>query len=220
MGGGIRSSDRNTERQKIETRLPVFSINRLRMGIDGEGVVTLVGVHGCPLRCKYCLNKAAWRNDIIVQQFTCEELYDAVKEDDLYFRATGGGVTFGGGEAILHSHFIKKFKEKYAQNWNIVLETALNVPSDYVKEAVEGVDFFIIDCKDMNEKIYKDYTGKTSKLVKQNLEYLLDKAGNHRMRVKVPLIPKYNQKADVEKSVQKLQQIGINSIQQIEYVVR
>ena len=188
------------------------------METDGDGVTTLVGVHGCPLRCKYCLNKDAWYEDTIVQQFTCQELYDAVKVDDLYFRATGGGITFGGGEAVLHSGFITTFKEEYAPDWHIVLETALNVPSSYVKEAVEGVDFFIIDCKDMNEKIYKDYTGKSLKLVRQNLEYLLEKVGNDRIRVKVPLIPEYNCQEDVEKSIQRLQQMGITSIQQIEYV--
>ena len=29
--------------------LPVFAIQRLRMETDGEGITTLVGVHGCPV---------------------------------------------------------------------------------------------------------------------------------------------------------------------------
>lgn len=204
----------------MEVALPVFAINRLRMETDGDGITTLVGVHGCPLRCTYCLNKDAWYEDTVVRHLTCGELYDAVKIDDLYFKATGGGVTFGGGEAILHSGFIRDFKERYATDWNITLETALNVPLAYVEEAVEGVDFFIIDCKDMNEIKYKAYTGKTSKLVRKNLQYLLTKVGNDRIRVKVPLIPEYNCKEDVKKSIQILQEMGIKSIQQMEYVKR
>ena len=35
---------------------PLICIDRHRLTIDGEGVTTLVAFHGCPLRCKYCLN--------------------------------------------------------------------------------------------------------------------------------------------------------------------
>ena len=36
--------------------VPLIGIARHRLTIDGEGVTTLVAFHGCPLRCKYCLN--------------------------------------------------------------------------------------------------------------------------------------------------------------------
>ena len=35
---------------------PLIGISRHRLSTDGEGVTTLVAFHGCPLRCKYCLN--------------------------------------------------------------------------------------------------------------------------------------------------------------------
>lgn len=35
---------------------PIFGISRHRMGIDGNGVTTLVAFMGCPLKCRYCLN--------------------------------------------------------------------------------------------------------------------------------------------------------------------
>ena len=35
---------------------PFFGVSRLRMGLDGRGVTTLVTFMGCQLRCKYCLN--------------------------------------------------------------------------------------------------------------------------------------------------------------------
>ena len=36
--------------------VPFIGIDRHRLGIDGVGVTTLAAFHGCPLRCKYCLN--------------------------------------------------------------------------------------------------------------------------------------------------------------------
>ena len=51
-----------------------------------------------------------------------EELYNHVKQDDLYFRATGGGVTFGGGEPLLSCkeilHFHKIYMDK-GHDWKI-----------------------------------------------------------------------------------------------------
>ena len=75
----------------------LIGIARHRMAVDGEGVTTLVAFHGCPLRCKYCLNPQSITNDTMCMERTVEELIDEVRIDQLYFLATGGGVTFGGG---------------------------------------------------------------------------------------------------------------------------
>lgn len=37
-------------------REPIMGVERLRINSDGDGVTTLVGFYGCPLRCRYCLN--------------------------------------------------------------------------------------------------------------------------------------------------------------------
>src|SRR5574344_2221516 len=79
----------------------LIGLSRHRIGVDGAGVTTLVAFHGCPLSCKYCLNPQALSPKRVWKRFTPEELFHKVKKDDLYFRATGGGVTFGGGEPLL-----------------------------------------------------------------------------------------------------------------------
>ena len=38
----------------------IIGVSRHRLTTDGEGVTTLVAFNGCPLRCKYCLNKHCW----------------------------------------------------------------------------------------------------------------------------------------------------------------
>ena len=37
-------------------REPIMGVERLRINSDGDGVTTLVGFYGCPLKCRYCLN--------------------------------------------------------------------------------------------------------------------------------------------------------------------
>lgn len=198
--------------------LPVFAIQRLRMETDGEGITTLVGVHGCPLRCKYCINKMVWDKDTKIWNFTPEELYRQVKVDDLYFRATNGGITFGGGESLLHSPFIRKFKEQFAAHWNISLETSLYAPAEYVEEAAKAVDFFIVDCKDWSETNYETYTGKPVSLVHENLKLLLDVVGPSRIRVKVPHIPEYNEEKDWKYTIEQLKNLGVTDIEELTYL--
>ena len=43
--------------------IPMIGICRHRLVTDGQGVTTLVAFHGCPLRCKYCLNAQCLRAD-------------------------------------------------------------------------------------------------------------------------------------------------------------
>ena len=46
---------RHTEESELRNGVAVIGISRHRLGTDGKGVTTLVALHGCPLRCKYCL---------------------------------------------------------------------------------------------------------------------------------------------------------------------
>ena len=85
---------------------PVMGIERLRVGTDGNGITTLVTFYGCPLNCKYCLNPQCHRELSDVVNSRPEEVYDIAAKDELYYLATGGGITFGGGEPLLYSDFI------------------------------------------------------------------------------------------------------------------
>ena len=80
------------------------------MGTDGDGITSLIAGAGCPLHCRWCINARLLREAQAVR-VTASELLERVRTDDLYFRATGGGVTFGGGEALLHAGFISRFRE-------------------------------------------------------------------------------------------------------------
>ena len=203
---------------KSEPLFPLLRIVRLRMEIDGEGVTSLVAGTGCPLSCKWCLNAAVLRQP--PTPVTARELYDRVKIDDLYFRATGGGITFGGGEALLHGAFFRAFREICGDNWHICAETSLHVPRGRVETAVETVDGFIIDIKDMNSEIYRRYTGGDAGLVQENLAYLLGKVGPERLLVRVPLIPDFNTPADCDTSEQKLRAMGVTRIDRFSYIRR
>jgi pyruvate formate lyase activating enzyme len=193
----------------VAVTAPVITFSRLRMTTDGEGVTTLVIFHDCPLRCKYCLNPFSFAPDTKREDLTPEQLYDKVKIDDLYFVATGGGVTFGGGEPLLRADFLKEFRTLCGDRWHLCAETSLNVPAEAVRTAAECMDMFYVDCKDTNPEIYKAYTGIQNTQMLENLRTLISLAGTERVVVRVPLIPGYNTEDDREKSRSLLTSLGV-----------
>ena len=111
----------------------IMGINRLRMGTDGEGISTLVTFYGCHLNCKYCLNPQCKDEDTRRTNITPEHLVDILSVDDIYFRTTGGGVVFGGGEPLLQADYIKEVCKRIPEGWQKRIETSLNVSWDKIK---------------------------------------------------------------------------------------
>lgn len=200
-----------------EKRAPFIALSRHRLATDGRGVTTLAGFHGCPLRCKYCLNPHSFAEGTKVRRLTPRELYDAVKIDELYFLATDGGVTFGGGEPLLYADFIADFRALCGDTWHICAETSLNVPTENVKLASECIDEFFVDCKDSDPDIYRAYTGKDNSLMIENLKYLVSAVGADRITVRVPLIPEFNTDADRQRSVEFFKGIGVERFDLFKY---
>ena len=203
------------EEKKISA--PILKVLRHRINTDGKGVATLVGFYGCPLRCRYCLNPQSFAPDTRTRIVTPEELYEQVRIDELYFLASGGGVTFGGGEPLLHPEFIAEFRKLCGESWHICAETCLSVPEKNVELAASVIDTFFVDCKDSNGEIYRSYTGKSNSLMLENLRCLVSLVGKDRIVVRVPLIPGYNTDSDREASMALFRSMGLENFDLFTY---
>ena len=203
-----------------EITAPFIAINRHRLTTDGEGVTTLVGFHGCPLHCEYCLNAQCLQADGVWCRLTPGELYSEVEIDDLYFVATGGGICFGGGEPLLRSDFIKAFAEIMNPEWKLTIETSLNVPLENVKAIASLVQMWYVDIKDMNPEIYKAYGCKENKQVVSNLQWLAANGYADKVIIRLPLIPEYNTDEDRQRSQQQLEKMGFTNFDKFNYIVR
>lgn len=203
-----------------EITAPLIAINRHRLTTDGEGVTTLVGFHGCPLHCEYCLNAQCLQADGVWCRLTPGELYSEVEIDDLYFVATGGGICFGGGEPLLRSDFIKAFAEIMNPEWKLTIETSLNVPLENVKAIASLVQMWYVDIKDMNPDIYKAYGFKENKQVISNLQWLAANGYADKVIIRLPLIPEYNTDEDRQQSQQQLEKMGFTNFDKFNYIVR
>ncbi len=201
-------------------RAKIIGIARHRLSTDGDGVTTLVAFHGCPLCCRYCLNPQSLGDGGRFREYSPEKLYTETRIDELYFLATNGGVTFGGGEPCLQPGFIRRFRELCGDSWQINLETSLNVPTDNIASLLPVVNTLIIDIKDMNPEIYRNYTGRGNSIVLSNLRLIANSGRQSDCIVRIPLIPEFNTDADREASRAALEQLGFSRFDLFTYQIR
>ena len=200
---------------------PFIGISRHRLATDGQGIRTLVAFHGCPLSCKYCLNPSCLDSSSDkIQHKTSDEVINILKKDSLYFLATKGGVTFGGGEPLLHAEFMKEIIEKYDGHLDVTVETSLNVPRKSLEIILPYMQEFIVDIKDMNPLTYKAYTGKGNNIVKDNLEWLIQNGYADKIICRIPYIPNYNDNSAQVESIRELKQMGITRFNKFNYIIR
>ena len=177
-----------------------MGISRHRMALDGKGVCTLVAFYGCPLECKYCLNKHCKQEKTLRCSMTANELLEIVELDNIYYRMTGGGITFGGGEPLSNSGFISEFCEKADDSWTMTMETSLYGEWEQVECLIPFINMWIVDIKDTDPEIYKSYTGKDNTCVMENLEKLKSNIGRDKILVRIPKIPGYNNEEHMKAS--------------------
>lgn len=198
----------------------IIGIARHRLSTDGDGVTTLVAFHGCPLRCRYCLNPQSLGGGNRFKEYSPQSLYNEVRVDELYFLATNGGITFGGGEPCLRPDFIHEFRGLCDQAWQINLETSLNVPTANTEALLPLVNTLIVDIKDMNPDIYRNYTGQNNDFVLDNLHMIADAGRQQDCVIRIPLIPNYNTEADRDASRKALEALGFNRFDLFTYQIR
>lgn len=197
---------------------PLIGIERHRIDTDGRGVTTLVAFHGCTLRCRYCLNPQCLDSSMACRIVTPQELKEEVSIDSLYFAATGGGVTFGGGEPLMRSGFIREFCECAEPEWMISIETALNVSTEHLEEVLPYADHYFVDVKDMDCGIYRSYTARSNALVKENLKLLARHVPQEKITIRLPLIQGYNSEEQRAESRRTLEEMGFCNFDLFSYI--
>lgn len=124
--------------------------------VDGPGIRSVIFFNGCKLRCKYCHNPETWKRTL--DNYTVEEIVEKIKRCKPYF-GKDGGVTFSGGEPLLHADFIIECAKKlHEENIHICLDTA-GVGLGNYDEILKYVDLVMLDIKHTDKDKYKDITG-------------------------------------------------------------
>lgn len=124
---------------------------------DGDGVRSAVFFAGCPMRCIYCHNPETWAgNDF--EEFTTVELFEKIKKLKPYYGDIGG-VTFSGGEPLLHTDFLAEIVPMLKKETiNFAIDTSGGVElNDKIEPLLKNSQLVILDLKFSNSEEYIKY---------------------------------------------------------------
>ena len=76
--------------------------------VDGPGIRYIVFLQGCLMRCKYCHNRDTWDTHQ-GKSVSPGTLIEEAASYRHFMKASGGGVTASGGEAMLQPEFVRDF---------------------------------------------------------------------------------------------------------------
>lgn len=125
---------------------------------------------------------------------SAEDVEQVIDRDLPFYRNSGGGVTFSGGEPLLHPDFICAIAQKYREKGlNTAVETCGHVPWDTFEQVLPWVDLFLYDLKMIDSEKHRQYCGAGNELILSNLEKLCARAP---VTIRIPCIPGINDSAE------------------------
>ena len=166
---------------------------------DGPGIRTTIFFKGCNLRCPWCSNpenlnyeieEVVYENERIVygEKYTCEQLYNEIIKDKIYYE-NEGGITLSGGEAMMQIENIEPLLIKLKKEGiNICIETSLISPNKLVELSTKYIDLYYIDLKIL-DKSKESLINTDVDLYVSNLKSIFNKKKNVIFRI--PLVPGY-----------------------------
>lgn len=153
-----------------------FSVN------DGEGIRTNIFLAGCPLRCQWCSNPEGQTVKNPMTAYMAEdEIIDHVKKQMIFYRHSGGGITFSGGEATVQTEFLRNLANAlYDMGLSLAIETCGHFIFEDVEDILRKMDLIFLDMKHMNEEKHRRFTKVSNRTILTNLPKIAS--------LKVPLV--------------------------------
>lgn len=158
--------------------------------IEGYGYITNSKLcNGCGECVDNCYSNARTLSGI---DYTVDEIIQEILKDEQYYKMSGGGVTFSGGEPLLYSKFIKEcILELKNHHITSLIETCGHVELDNIKRINNLVDYIFYDIKHMDPIKHLELTGKDNSTILSNLHWLTENFKGE-LSIRYPYIPNCN----------------------------
>lgn len=115
---------------------------------------------------------------------------------------------FGGGEPLLQAKYIRDVCRIMSKKWKVRIEISLNVYWELIEMLTSYVDEWIVDIKDSNNEIYKEYIGVDGRKAYDNVCKLSEKVGPEKITIRIPEIPEFNNNEDIKISMDRYSKLG------------
>jgi pyruvate formate lyase activating enzyme len=121
----------------------------------------------CGTCIKICPTKS--RKNLIYN-YSSEEILKIIEKQKIFYRHSGGGVTFSGGEATMQIDMLRELVYKlYDSAVDLAIETSGYFDFEKVKDILEKMNLIFIDIKHMDDGKHKFYTGVSNENILKNI---------------------------------------------------
>jgi pyruvate formate lyase activating enzyme len=147
--------------------------------------------------CGLCIDACPLGNySFICRRYSAGELAVELLKDDVFYSTSGGGVTFSGGEPLIHIDFLLRISGILKKKGiHIAIETCGDVEKRIMEKATGIADLLLYDLKMLDTARHKALTGRPVDRVMENL-LLLSGSGSPFI-IRLPLIPGINDGQDI-----------------------
>ena len=170
----------------------IFDLQRYAVH-DGPGIRTLVFLKGCPLRCAWCCNPEsqqarpelmrasgapadadvpAWAG----READAREVLAEIEQDRDFYRNSGGGATFSGGEPFFQPDFLGELLAGCRERGiGTAVETCGHAPDDVMLDLEPLIGLFLFDMKVLDPRRHLRFTGQDNSLIMKSFRRLADR---------------------------------------------
>ena len=139
-----------------------------------------------------CLNQAILRSG---KDVTADEVIREVMKDKTFYKNSGGGVTFSGGEPLSQPQFLLELLMAAKQaGLHTAVDTSGFGKSETVREIAPYTDLFLFDWKESDEQKHIEFTGVSHRQILENLR-ILDGL-KAKVFLRCPIVPNLNDRTE------------------------
>ena len=179
---------------------------RFAVNADGRTIYTEDSIKNCPnALLRYC-----------AKEYTAEELCAVLEKNIPMLNASGGGVTFSGGEPTSSPEFLLECLSLLKGKTNRAVQTCGYCSPSVFAKVLDNCDYMLFDVKLVDESLHKRYTSVSNSVILQNFRTLASSGKDFVIRT--PLIPGVTDTEENLRSIATLlEQNGINYIELLPY---
>lgn len=148
--------------------------------------------NACGVCVDSCPNSA---RKVLGSRMSVQDVAKRIKRDTVFFRESGGGVTFSGGEPTFQKDFLRALvNEFYEIGIDMAIETCGYFSWEDTKDIIEKLDFIFVDIKHFDKEEHIKLTGVDNNIILENIKNMGKL--NKNMVIRIPLIEGIN--TDIE----------------------
>ena len=143
------------------------------------------------------------------RSMTVDEVFAEIEKDAVFYAASGGGVTIGGGEVTVWADFAAALLARCRDaGFSTAIETCGHASWRRLWAVASVADEVLYDVKHLDNVRHKQFTGAGTQTIQRNLAALVRR--HPAVVVRIPVIPDFNDDAGtVHDIARRLRDLGV-----------